>query len=67
MEVLGRPDKSVCGIVVFVGDDDQLAEYSLMDGLTAAGNEEVHGGDRCPCDGPKPSAAPLITRQRLSD
>jgi hypothetical protein len=32
MEVLGRPDKSVCGIVVFVGDDDQLAEYSLMDG-----------------------------------
>jgi hypothetical protein len=32
MEVLGRPDKSVCGIVVFVGDDDQLAEYSLTDG-----------------------------------
>lgn len=32
MDILGRPDESVCGMEVFVGDDDHLAEYVLMGG-----------------------------------
>ncbi len=32
MDILGRPDESVCGMEVFVGDDDRLAEYGLMGG-----------------------------------
>jgi hypothetical protein len=32
MEVLGRPTESVCGMEVFVGDDDHLTGYTLMGG-----------------------------------
>jgi hypothetical protein len=32
MDILGRPGESACGMEVFVGDDDRLAEYVLMGG-----------------------------------
>ena len=32
MDILGRPGESVCGMEVFVGDDDRLAEYVVMGG-----------------------------------
>jgi hypothetical protein len=32
MDILGRPDEPVCGMGVFVGDDDRLTEYVVMGG-----------------------------------